>query len=387
MEAQHAGFPVKWVSEGEARLLVPDVHEVKRSSIPFYNPVASLNRDISLAVVSLLHEPRVADVMTGVGARAIRYALIGAKVDANDLSPSSLSLLLKSARENGVSENVMVQSSDARVFLAVNSSPNHRYDLVDLDPFGSPAPYIDAALSAVKVGGMLGFTATDLATLCGRYPQAALEKYGSLTFRSEFCHEIAVRVLISYAFRRARVQGLFIDPLLSFYADHYVRVFVRVSMNRTADPSLALGYVGYLFKSKVRKWGNDLMELLGRFKEGNGLPEVAGPLWLGELSSPDFVRRVADALKARERMYQNPQRAIKLIHLLRDELGHAPFYYTLPTLLRGRSPSTESVVGRLTEAGLSASATHFDGQGVRFDAGDEDPVSLLKGLLNPSQSR
>jgi len=387
LEDKGLAFPVKWIKEGEARLLVPDKVEIRKSSMPFYNPAASLNRDISLAVASLLNKPRVADVMTGVGARAIRYALIGAEVDANDLSPSSLSLLLKSARENGVIDNIMVQSSDARVFLATNSAPNHRYDLVDLDPFGSPAPYIDTALSAVKVGGILGFTATDLATLCGRYQQAALQKYGSLTFRSEFCHEIAVRVLISYAFRRARVQGLFVEPILSFYVDHYVRIFLRVSMNRTVDPSLALGYVGYLYNRKVRKWDRDLMSLIKRFKSSEGFLELAGPLWLGEISSSSFVEMVLEALRTKESIYQNPQRATKLMSLLKEEYGHAPFYYTLPTLLRGKSPSTEFVLSRLKEAGYSASATHFDGQGIRFDAGDEEPALILDEVLNPSQSR
>lgn len=37
------------------------------------------------------------------------------------------------------------------------------YDAVDLDPYGTPAQFLDAAVQAVAEGGLLMVTATDMA--------------------------------------------------------------------------------------------------------------------------------------------------------------------------------------------------------------------------------
>lgn len=42
-----------------------------------------------------------------------------------------------------------------------------KYDVVDLDPYGSAAPFIDGAVQAVSEGGLLCVTCTDLAVLTG----------------------------------------------------------------------------------------------------------------------------------------------------------------------------------------------------------------------------
>lgn len=45
--------------------------------------------------------------------------------------------------------------------------PPQGYEVVDLDPYGTPAPLLDSALQAVSDGGLLMVTATDMANLCG----------------------------------------------------------------------------------------------------------------------------------------------------------------------------------------------------------------------------
>lgn len=41
------------------------------------------------------------------------------------------------------------------------------YDVVDIDPYGSAAGYLDAAVEAVTDGGLLCITATDMSVLSG----------------------------------------------------------------------------------------------------------------------------------------------------------------------------------------------------------------------------
>ena len=37
------------------------------------------------------------------------------------------------------------------------------YDVIDLDPYGSAAPFLDAAVQAIADGGLLSVTCTDMA--------------------------------------------------------------------------------------------------------------------------------------------------------------------------------------------------------------------------------
>jgi hypothetical protein len=47
-----------------------------------------------------------------------------------------------------------------------------RVDVIDLDPYGTAAPFIDSAVQAVSDGGLLCVTCTDLAVLAGsNYPE------------------------------------------------------------------------------------------------------------------------------------------------------------------------------------------------------------------------
>ena len=45
--------------------------------------------------------------------------------------------------------------------------PSKRVEVVDLDPYGTAAPFIDTAVGAVADGGLMCITCTDLAVLAG----------------------------------------------------------------------------------------------------------------------------------------------------------------------------------------------------------------------------
>lgn len=48
-------------------------------------------------------------------------------------------------------------------------------DVVDLDPYGTAAPFVDAAIGCIADGGLLAVTCTDLAVLAGsQYPEKRL---------------------------------------------------------------------------------------------------------------------------------------------------------------------------------------------------------------------
>ena len=70
-------------------------------------------------------------------------------------------------------------SSDALLIFASHSAlmyshraERSRVDCVDLDPYGTAAPFIDAAVQCVNDGGLLCVTCTDMQVLAtNNYPE------------------------------------------------------------------------------------------------------------------------------------------------------------------------------------------------------------------------
>lgn len=103
-----------------------------------------------------------------------------------------------------------------------------QFDVIDLDPYGCPSVFLDSAVQAVKEGGLLLVTATDMAVLAGNSPETCYVKYGAVSLKIKSCHEMAVRILLQTIESHANRYGRYIVPLLSISADFYIRVFVRV---------------------------------------------------------------------------------------------------------------------------------------------------------------
>ena len=130
-----------------------------------------------------------------------------------------------------------------------------RYDVIDLDPYGSPAPFLDAAVQAVSDGGLLCVTCTDMAVMAGNSGETCYSKYGSVSIKAKYCHEMvrlththtllscpygtcdwmsfppppqALRIILHSLDQRAGVYQRYIQPLLCVSVDFYIRVFVRV---------------------------------------------------------------------------------------------------------------------------------------------------------------
>jgi tRNA (guanine26-N2/guanine27-N2)-dimethyltransferase len=103
-----------------------------------------------------------------------------------------------------------------------------RFTVIDLDPYGGPNKFLDAAIQSIDEGGLLLVTATDMAVLAGNTPEACIVKYGSVPLKSKACHEIALRILLRCIESHANRYGRYIKPLLSLSVDFYARVFVRV---------------------------------------------------------------------------------------------------------------------------------------------------------------
>ncbi|CAN1151371.1 Probable tRNA (guanine(26)-N(2))-dimethyltransferase 2 [Linum perenne] len=116
---------------------------------------------------------------------------------------------------------------------------------VDLDPYGSPAVFLDSAIQSVADGGILMCTATDMVVLCGNNGEVCYSKYGSYPLRGKYCHEMALRILLASIESHGDRYKRYIVPVLSVQMDFYVRVFVRIytSAGAMKNTPLKLSYI------------------------------------------------------------------------------------------------------------------------------------------------
>ena len=109
---------------------------------------------------------------------------------------------------------------------------NHQrpqFDVVDLDPYGSAAPFMDAAVQSIASGGLLAVTCTDMAALGGSHPETCYGRYaGFPVTRSGYLQELALRILLYHVSVTAGRYGRTIRPVLSVGMAFYCRVFVEV---------------------------------------------------------------------------------------------------------------------------------------------------------------
>jgi tRNA (guanine26-N2/guanine27-N2)-dimethyltransferase len=389
------GFPTEEVVEGRARVLVPKLdassgeplqHLMSEAPV-FYNPVMATNRDTAvLALRAHTHgreELSVCEPMCGTGVRGIRLALEADKVKQvvmGDLSPTALKVAQANAALNGVSHLVRLRLLDASLLMSLHGYPGGRFSYLDVDPYGSPAPFIDSAVTATENHGLLAATATDMAPLCGVNPRACLRKYGGMPLSGEFCHEAAIRLVAGALVRGSAVHEVTATPVFSYYADHYVRVYVRLDRGaKKADKALEqMGYMRYCRRCLHRESSKD-----GR-KEGCPIcgaeMQVGGSMWMGELADEGFTKSMAEEAQALGHLAVS--RAAGLVDQVRAEIGYSPGFYELDNICRltgAPSIPTDEALKRLREAGFRVTTAHYSDRAIKTDAGAEELRKLLGG--------
>ena len=184
------------------------------------------------------NEFRVLDALSATGLRALRYAHelpFVTSVTANDLSRQATDAIKLNVKHNKLEEKVKTATSNANahMYSAVNEGDDKgnssKYQVIDLDPYGTVAPFIDAALQALANDGLLCVTSTDTAVFASNsYPEKSFSLYGGLPVKGYHSHEVGLRLLLHAIASSAARYGLAIEPLLSLSIDFYARLFIRV---------------------------------------------------------------------------------------------------------------------------------------------------------------
>jgi tRNA (guanine26-N2/guanine27-N2)-dimethyltransferase len=327
-------MPTKTIIEGSTRVEVPVPDEA--SSFPpssvavFYNPAMRMNRDVAVAAIACFSknapEYTYLDALSASGIRGLRIAKeVGLNTTLSDWEETSIELIKKNIELNNLS-NCTAIKRNANVVMLDNS-----FDIIDLDPFGSPAPFLDAACRSAK--RLLCITATDTAPLCGAHRKAGIRNYAALPLKTEYYPEMGVRILMGAVARTLAKHDKAMAPLLSYAQAHYVRLFASVKKDiKAADECLEnMGFISHCFGCGAREWKYGLaVHLPEECPVCGHTTSLAGPLWLGRLHDTDFCEELLGEIEKR-----GFKEALKLIAACRDELD-IPMHYDYHKLCKDR---------------------------------------------------
>jgi tRNA (guanine26-N2/guanine27-N2)-dimethyltransferase len=359
----------------------------------FYNPVMEFNRDITVLALQAFQKRAgrrisVCEPLTGCGIRGIRLA---AEVNGlrkailNDIDSKAAHLARLNVQRNRLTELASVSSEDANLLLSRYAAPRKRFDCIDIDPFGTPVPYLDSAIRALRGGGFLALTATDMAPLCGVHPKACIRKYGAKPLRTEYCHELAVRLLAGCLAMTAAKYEIGVEVMFSHSTDHYIRVYAVAHRGaKRADESLQqIGYVLHCFNCLHRETRTgQFSPLKHECDECGSKLAVAGPMFVGRILNEEFCAEVKRQV-ALKRLKQE-RRLVKLLSLAIDEAGAPATYYVIDKIcdkLNLPIPPLTDVIEGLRAAGFQAVPTHFSSRGVRTDAPSSEMNAHIRRLV------
>ena len=353
------------ITEGKAKLYVPKEKKVSKDLPVFYNPIMKLSRDISVAVIGIAGKKlQIALPLAGTGVRGIRILRETKNVkniSFNDYSLDAIKLIKKNLHLNNYTKGITihVHNTDANLFLLQSKG----FDYIDIDPFGSPNPFLDAGIKRIAREGILAVTATDTAALCGAARGAGQRKYWGDPLHNYLMHEVGLRILI----RKVQLIGAQYEraliPMISYSRDHYFRIFFRCHKGKKSVDEMMKLHQHLLFCSECFSYRASL-----RNSKVCCAKEMTscGPLWVGTLKDKPFLEQIGDE--------------ISLLKLLREELEYVGFY-DIHTLAKKENlstlPSMEHIISKLESEGYAATRTHFSPTGIKTNA----PVNAVTKLL------
>ena len=298
---------------------------------------------------------------------------------------------------------------------------NHGRHWVDIDPYGSPVPFLDTAVQSLARGGVIEVSATDTAALTGSSKDPLLRRYGARVRTDGLAHDSALRVLLATLARTAARHDRAIVPLLSIWDSHHLRVSAR-TIKRKGAASEGEGSLGW----RVHSPSED--EVLSSIQSGlhpetslEKLPmdcmlplsypvmrndrRVSGPMWIGSMGDEEAMASMteeralymctenyvgddeagwSEADFAREG--RRVSRSVRNIHE-ESRVIDAPHHIVVDDLSSWLEipgpPSPRALTECLESGGFRAGLTHYGKPSIRTDAPWDKIVEATMSLQPP----
>jgi tRNA (guanine26-N2/guanine27-N2)-dimethyltransferase len=392
----------KYISkyEGSVKFLL---HKIDDNTIPsksmsvFYNKRMEINRDISILAVlaysKLFNQESlvVVDSMTasGIGSlRLLKNAENIEKIYLNDINPVAIELIKKNLELNRIkSERVEIVNKDANLLFSEISRSSDVPNVISIDPFGTPNLFIDSALKSIKKDeGLLCITATDTAVLFGVKPKVCFRKYMAKPLHTDYCKEIGARILLSFISRIANINNIGIIPLLTFYSNHFVRIFAITFKGKSKILKNLPKNYGYVIHCKQCGYRLSVIENFIKIPQNCPLClsenhlSYSGPLWVGELHQKSFLEELS--LLNEKFNFNNKNRLRKILKYALDEIDMPISYYNIHKISQQLKlsfiPKLDKIIKMIEEKGYKASRTHFDFISIKTDMKIDELKKIIK---------
>ncbi|MGC8629300.1 MAG: tRNA (guanine(10)-N(2))-dimethyltransferase [Candidatus Micrarchaeia archaeon] len=363
--------------------VVEGLAKIKIGEGVFYNPKMKRLRDLSVIFLNVAakQNARILDATAATGIRGIRYLLetpAGSAV-LLDINKKAAEAIEQNIKLNGLAGKAQALGLSLQEFA--NTGKNEAFDVIDLDPFGTPVPYVFDLMKLSKDSTLLMVTATDTATLCGAEGAASIRLYAARALKNELCHESSIRILLGFLARTAAQFDFGIEPLLSIAELHYVRVFVR--LKRSAKSAVScLESIGTASKCNACPsfyYSLGLSPVPQKCSYCGSPTSVFGPLWLSQLYDKQIVgKMLAYAIEEKQ---ESIAETLQKIYYEYD----TPFFYSLDKTteyLRVGSVPIDKTIEMLQSGAKIASRTLFSKNGIKTNAKFEEVVAAVRKIAH-----
>lgn len=367
---------MNYCTEGKVKFQIDAPKIVSRKMPVFYNPVMELNRELAILLLNSLQKKKmqIADPLAGTGIRAARFLLELPKnkikiLAANDANPKFKQTIKRLIKQNKISSSkIKVHNQDANWFL-LNSTG---FDYIDIDPFGSPNPYLDSAVKRLSRDGILAVTATDTSALAGSHENACKRKYWARPLRNELMHEVGIRILARKVQLVASQFDKALLPVFCHSTEHYLRIYFQCIKAKKSVDEILKQHQFLLFCHKCR---NNFVSTHNSGKCDNCSAEMgfAGPMWAGQLWDEQLVQKMLQSANGE---------AENLLKIIAEESAiHKVGFYSLPKIcsnLKIIVPKKQMLIDKIKKEGYLASQTHFAGDAIKTNIQIKKLIAILK---------
>lgn len=345
----------------------------------FYNPIMASNRNIAILLLNSVENEKmnIASPLAGSGIRELRFLkeLKPGKIQnifVNDIKenfPKVIAENLKlSALSKELKHKLVVHNDDANLFL-LNQVKHCRegefcgyFDYIDIDPFGSPNPFLASAVARITRNGIIAVTATDTAALTGTYPKVTKRKYWARAVRNYMMHEIGLRILI----RKVQLQGVQFDkaliPILAYHKDHYFRIYFLSLKSKEKCDELLKQHQYLLFNPKTLEFKTS------DFNQEKGF-EFFGPLWTGKLADKKLIAKMM-----KENPFPEEQKFLDLLY--QESKDDVVGFYDLHVIAKKYGLETTKIEPVLKK--VKGVRTQFSDTGMKTKAEIKEIVKAMK---------
>ena len=368
----------QFVTEQSCKIKIDLPAKIHSGMEVFYNPAMASNRNIAILLLNSVENENmnIASPLAGSGIRELRFLkelkLGKAKyIFANDIKENFPKVFAGNLKLNNLKKDkLIIHNDDANLFLlnqvkhGIDDQFCGYFDYIDIDPFGSPNPFLAAAIGRITRNGIVAVTATDTAALTGTYPAVTRRKYWAWMVRNHMMHELGLRILI----RKIQLQGAQFDkaliPLLAYHKDHYFRIYFRCIKGKEKCDEVLKQHRYLLLNPQTLEYH------VSEFNAEKGF-DYFGPLWTGKL----FDRKLLVTM-AGNNPFPEEQ---KFLELLKEEskLDTAGFY-DLHVIAKKYGLETTKLEPVLKK--VKGARTHFSPTGIKTQAGIKDVVKAMKKI-------